>query len=186
MLLRQATMADLSAIKAIIQDGRDQLAAQNIDQWQGTYPETTVLADDIRQGWTVVLEENDEILGTTAIIPGIDPSYQTISGQWLTHGANYLAIHRVAVSAHHRGHGLAGKLFQQLFELVDQVSEIESIRVDTHPQNQAMQHIIQKNGFTPTGEIELVGMSLDGVKDLAYERVTTHVRPEHLFQPTPA
>ncbi|WP_304054812.1 GNAT family N-acetyltransferase [Levilactobacillus namurensis] len=186
MLLRQATMADLPQIEAIIRDGRQLLAAQEIDQWQGTYPNTAVLVDDIHQGWTVVLEEDQEILGTAAIIPGVDPTYQQIEGQWLTKQAPYLAIHRVAVSAHHHGRGLAGELFQRLFAQIDQAETIESIRIDTHPQNMAMQHIIKKNGFTPTGKIDLSGMGpeMSGVQDFAYERVTAHVKPEHLIQPT--
>lgn len=183
MLLRQATMADLPQIEAIIRDGRDLLAAQSIDQWQGIYPNTAVLVDDIHQGWTVVLEENDEILGTAAVIPGVDPSYKQIHGQWLTTDAPYLAIHRVAVSSHHHGRGLAGELFQRLFVQIDKAENVESIRIDTHPQNMAMQHIIKKNGFTETGMIDLVGMDLKpGVQDFAYERVTANVKPEHVLQ----
>ncbi|MDT6981090.1 GNAT family N-acetyltransferase [Levilactobacillus zymae] len=184
MLLRQATMADLPEIEAIIRDGRDLLAAQSIDQWQGIYPNTAVLVDDIHQGWTVVLEENHEILGTAAIIPGVDPTYREIDGQWLTHDASYLAIHRVAVSAHHHGRGLAGELFQRLFTQIDQAANIESIRIDTHPHNLAMQHIIKKNGFSETGKIDLDSVGLTGVQDFAYERLTAHIKPEHLVQTT--
>lgn len=52
----------------------------------------------------------------------------------------------------------------------------------------AMQHIIKKNGFTETGKIDLsdMGAELMGVKDYAYERVTAHVKTEHLVQTTPA
>ncbi|WP_125544962.1 GNAT family N-acetyltransferase [Levilactobacillus lindianensis] len=182
MLLRQATMADLPQIESIIRDGRELLAAQSIDQWQGTYPNTAVMVDDIHQGWTVVLEENDEILGTAAVIPGIDVSYEQIEGAWLTQDSPYLAIHRVAVSSHHHGRGLAGELFQRLFAQADQSESIESIRIDTHPDNRGMQHVIKKNGFTETGKVELKGMDLQGVKDFAYERLTANVKPAHLNQ----
>lgn len=184
MRLRQATMADLPAIEAIIRDGRELLAAQAIDQWQGSYPNTAVLVDDLHQGFTVVLEEDHEILGTAAIIPGVDPTYRQIDGQWLTHDAPYLAIHRVAVSAHHHGRGLAGELFQRLFAQIDRADHIESIRIDTHPQNFAMQHVIKKNGFTETGHIDLSAVGITDVFDVAYERVTPHVLPSHLNQPT--
>jgi len=180
MLLRQATMADLPQIESIIRDGRELLAAQAIDQWQGAYPNTAVLVDDIHQGWTVVLEENNEILGTAAIIPGEDPTYKQIEGQWLTVQAPYLAIHRVAVSSHHRGRGLAGELFQRLFAQIDHAQNIESIRIDTHPQNMAMQHVIKKNGFTETGMIDLEAAGLKGTKDYAYERLTANVKPVHV------
>ncbi|NLR10364.1 MULTISPECIES: GNAT family N-acetyltransferase [Lactobacillaceae] len=180
MLLRQATMADLPQIESIIRDGRELLAAQAIDQWQGAYPNTAVLVDDIHQGWTVVLEENNEILGTAAIIPGEDPTYKQIEGQWLTKQAPYLAIHRVAVSSHHHGRGLAGELFSRLFEQIDQAADIESIRIDTHPQNMAMQHVIKKNGFTETGTIDLAAVDMPGVKDFAYERLTANIQPAHM------
>ncbi|WP_062473483.1 GNAT family N-acetyltransferase [Levilactobacillus senmaizukei] len=182
MLLRQATMADLPQIESIIRDGRQLLADQNIDQWQGTYPGTSVLVDDIHQGFTVVLEEDNEILGTAAVIPGEDVSYKQIEGQWLTKDAPYLAIHRVAVSSHHHGRGLAGELFQRVFEQIDRTQDIEAIRIDTHPDNQAMQHIIKKNGFTETGMVKLLGMDLDNVKDFAYERLTANTKVEHMVQ----
>ncbi|MGO1970555.1 MAG: GNAT family N-acetyltransferase [Levilactobacillus brevis] len=180
MLLRQATMADLPQIESIIRDGRELLAAQAIDQWQGSYPNTSILVDDIHQGWTVVLEENNEILGTAAIIPGEDPTYKEIEGQWLTKQAPYLAIHRVAVSSHHHGRGLAGELFQRLFDQIDHAANIESVRTDTHPQNMAMQHVIKKNGFSETGTIDLTAAGLPGTKDFAYERLTVNANPAHV------
>lgn len=180
MLLRQATMADLPQIESIIRDGRELLAAQDIDQWQGSYPNTAVLVDDIHQGWTVVLEEDNEILGTAALIPGEDPTYKQIDGQWLTEQAPYLAIHRVAVSSHHHGRGLAGELFQRLFAQIDHAASIESIRIDTHPHNMAMQHVIKKNGFTETGRIDLAAAGMPGTTDFAYERLTANAKSAHL------
>ncbi|WP_243676859.1 GNAT family N-acetyltransferase [Secundilactobacillus collinoides] len=49
-----------------------------------------------------------------------------IDGQWLTDNDSYVAIHRVAVSANHRGHGLAGKLFNAIFEEVDTFDSIKA------------------------------------------------------------
>ncbi|PWG00002.1 GNAT family N-acetyltransferase [Levilactobacillus bambusae] len=173
MLLRQATMADLPQIETIISDGRDLLAKQNIDQWQGTYPDMSILVDDIEQGFTVVLEEDGEILGTTAVIPGVDPLYVDINGEWLTKDTPYVALHRVAVSSRHHGRGLANELLTQIFNLVDQSETIQSIRIDTHPDNLGMQHVIKKAGFTETGRVKLVGATKNNgdVDDFAYERL---------------
>lgn len=54
MYLRRAEMRDLPQIETIIQDGKELLRAQNIDQWQGNYPDTKVLVDDIQNGHTMV------------------------------------------------------------------------------------------------------------------------------------
>lgn len=172
MYLRRAEMKDLPQIESIIQDGKAHLAAQNIDQWQGGYPNTNVLVDDIQNGHTVVLVEGYEVLGTAAVIPAPDESYQQIDGEWLTRDESYVAIHRVAVSANHRGQGLSGKLFAAIFKEIDENSSIEGIRIDTHPDNKGMQHVIKKAGFSETGTIAIVVDDQQDVRDYAYEKLT--------------
>lgn len=177
MYLRRAEMKDLPQIESIIQDGKRHLAAQHIDQWQGIYPDTKILVDDIQNGHTMILVEDYEVLGAAAVIPGPDDSYQDIDGKWLTDDDSYVAIHRVAVSANHRGHGLAGKLFNAIFEEVDNFDSIKGIRIDTHPDNLGMQHIIEKSGFTKTGTVEVKADDLTDVQDFAYERLTRTAVP---------
>ncbi|MTV81859.1 GNAT family N-acetyltransferase [Secundilactobacillus folii] len=172
MYLRRAEMKDLSQIESIIQDGKKHLAAQHIDQWQGGYPNTNVLVDDIQNGHTMVLVEGYEVLGTAAVIPAPDESYQVIDGEWLTRGDNYVAIHRVAVSANHRGQGLSGKLFAAIFKEIEEHSSVKGIRIDTHPDNKGMQHVIKKSGFTSTGTVEVLADEQTSVHDFAYEKLT--------------
>lgn len=172
MYLRRAEMKDLPQIESIIQDGKTHLAAQNIDQWQGGYPNTNVLVDDIQNGHTVVLVEGYEVLGTAAVIPAPDESYEEIDGEWLTHDNTYIAIHRVAVSANHRGQGLSGKLFAAIFAEIEANSSIKGIRIDTHPDNKGMQHVIKKAGFSETGTVEVLADQQTSVHDFAYEKLT--------------
>jgi len=184
MRLRKATMEDLPHIESLIADGRDHLAAQGIDQWQKTYPHQDDLIKDIKNGWTVINvdEETGELLGTCAVIPGPDATYAEIDGQWLTKDATYVAVHRVSVSRAHRGKGLTSKLFQEIFDRVDTMPTIESIRIDTNEKNTAMQHIIMKNGFTATGKVTLKRADVYGVKNFAYEKLTANIKPEHIVQ----
>ncbi|KRK48912.1 GNAT family N-acetyltransferase [Secundilactobacillus kimchicus] len=179
MYLRRAEMRDLPQIETIIQDGKELLRAQNIDQWQGNYPDTKVLVDDIQNGHTMVLVDHNEVLGTAAVIPAPDKSYTGIDGEWLTKDDHYVSIHRVAVSAKHRGQGLSGKLFDAMFAEIDKAATVDGIRIDTHPQNKGMQHVIKKMGFTETGHVQVMTDG-ENVTDFAYEKYNHQQVPAHV------
>lgn len=180
MLLRQAQMNDLPQILKMVGDGRRFLAAQGIDQWQGSYPQTATLVADIQHQHTYVLVQANQILGAAALVPGIDPTYQQImTGQWLTNGSEYLAIHRVMVSTEHHGEGIAESLIRHLLAEIDQSDSYASVRIDTHPQNKAMQHIIKKCGFTEIGTVNLTAIGKPHTNNFAYERLNANVRTKH-------
>lgn len=172
MLMRRAQIEDFNAIEQIIFEGKELLAQQGINQWQTGYPNAESLMNDILNGWTVVLEENGEILGTAAVIPGLDKSYENLDGQWLSDGP-YLSIHRVAVSNHHHGRGLAQQLFENIFNAVEQFSDVVSIRIDTNVANFGMQHVIKKSGFIETGRVVPISAAenTNVAKNIAYERL---------------
>ena len=52
MQIKQAKMDDLNQIMEILRDGRNQLAEQGIDQWQGDYPNEEHIKEDIEKGRT--------------------------------------------------------------------------------------------------------------------------------------
>ncbi|UQS85658.1 GNAT family N-acetyltransferase [Apilactobacillus apisilvae] len=171
MLMRRAHIEDLNAIKQIIFEGKELLSKQGVNQWQDGYPNTDSLINDIRNQWTVVLEENGEILGTAAVIPGTDDSYENLDGIWLSNGP-YVSIHRVAVSNHHHGRGLSQKLFEAIYDVVKNVNGINSIRVDTNPDNLGMQHVIKKAGFIETGKVVPISATQNTkIRNYAYERL---------------
>ncbi|GAT91346.1 GNAT family N-acetyltransferase [Apilactobacillus kunkeei] len=172
MLMRRAQIEDFNAIEQIIFEGKELLAKQGVNQWQTGYPNAESLMNDIVNGWTVVLEEDGEILGTAAVIDGLDTSYENLDGQWLTDGP-YLSIHRVAVSNRHHGRGLAQKLFEGIFNTVKKMENVQSVRIDTNPLNLGMQHVIKKAGFVETGRVVPISAtdSSNIVMNYAYERV---------------
>ncbi len=49
MQIKQAKMDDLNQIMEILRDGRNQLAEQGIDQWQGDYPNEEHIKEDIEK-----------------------------------------------------------------------------------------------------------------------------------------
>jgi GNAT superfamily N-acetyltransferase len=155
--LREAVLTDVDEIVAVIEEGRQFLAEQGIDQWQNGYPGRTDILADLQKNVAHVLVVDDTIAGYAALVVGEDTAYTKItSGSWREHVTPYTAIHRVAVSAQYRGQKLTQQLFSNIFTL--QVAKGHTdFRIDTHPENHVMQHVAEKLGFEKRGIVQFEG-----------------------------
>ncbi|GEK28000.1 GNAT family N-acetyltransferase [Furfurilactobacillus siliginis] len=172
--LHFAEMNDLPAIKDIIMDARAFLAEQGIDQWQNGYPEDAVIAADIARGETVALKDDEgTILAIASLVKGFDTPYEGIvDGNWRVAGTtnNYVSIHRVAMAKASRGHHLTHDFFNLMLDQITADPDIESVRIDTHPENFGMQHVIETNGFTYVGLVPVIG-GKPNETDVAYDLI---------------
>ena len=106
-----------------------------------------------------VQEENGTLHGAFCFIIGEDPTYLQIDdGSWLS-DAPYGTIHQVASD------GTIHGFFSQIVDYC--WTQIPHLRVDTHTDNQIMQHLVQKNGFERRGIIYVLNHS----PRIAFERV---------------
>lgn len=165
MKLRLANEFDSNDIMEIIKQAQDYLKNNAIDQWQNGYPNIETIIEDIRNGYTYVLIEGNQVIGTAAIIFDGEVTYNRIyEGNWLTNG-DYAVIHRIAIATNKKGKGCALHILNSVEQMcVDR--SVFSIKIDTHEDNRSMQRFLIKNGFTDCGTIYL----LDGNKRLAYEK----------------
>lgn len=169
MQLRQATMKDFEQIITILKDGKNQLAERGVDQWQGDYPSLDQVKEDIEKGWAYLAVSSDnETVGAISIVPAPDHSYDTMDGHWLLDTDQYVVIHRVAIHSDHAGKGYATKLFTEVIDQIEKDPDIKSIRIDTHEDNQAMQHLIDKMGFKRVGTLN--GVYRKGEISYVYEQ----------------
>lgn len=151
--LRRAKQTDLDAIMVIINDAKAYLKAQQIPQWQDGHPDQAAIEHDIttQTGW--VLISNAQIAGYAALQLTPEPTYQKLQGgKWSQPNQPYATIHRVAISQHFRGQHLSSMLFTNLLT-VGQMQDINNFRIDTHPANQGMQHVVSNCGFKQRGTI---------------------------------
>ena len=155
MQIKQAKMDDLNQIMEILRDGRNQLAEQGIDQWQGDYPNEEHIKEDIEKGFAYLVQsQDDETVGALSIVEAPDHSYDELDGDWLIDTDRYVVIHRVAIHSNHAGKGYASALFTSVIDYIkNNRKDIKTIRIDTHEDNKIMQHLIDKNGFTKVGEL---------------------------------
>lgn len=153
MYLRKATFADLPRITAIIEDAKAVLKARQINQWQAGEPNQTQFEDEIRQELCYVLMADQQVIGVASILATEDPSYAAITnGQWRPSFTPYFSIHRVALDSTVHGQHL-GAQFLTLLVTAASLRGAHDLRIDTHPDNLAMQHVIQKVGFQYCGDI---------------------------------
>nr|SFZ89124.1 Histone acetyltransferase HPA2 and related acetyltransferases [Loigolactobacillus rennini] len=152
--LRKAKPTDLTAIMQIIDGAKAYLHQQHVDQWQHGYPAQSDLAADIAAGLNYVLIRDGKMAGTATLQQGIDANYRVIEqGSWRGDPQEtYTSIHRIAMASGFRGQHLSAVLLSNLLTLSLQLG-YRDVRIDTHPKNLGMQHVIKQTGFQYQGII---------------------------------
>lgn len=165
--VRKATKEDLPAMMLIINEAKRLLKADGSQQWQNGNPNEQIILNDIEQGYAHLLNVDDKIAGTAALLTDPDPNYETIlDGSCKNNSAPYATIHRIAISDQFRGRGLASYFMSNLISLAYHQG-FQNIRIDTHEKNVRTQGLIKKFGFAHRGRI-FVDPSPDGERK-AYE-----------------
>ena len=163
-MIRHARINDMPAILGIYQTARKFMAAHgNTVQWQNNHPSREVLENDMEKRQLYVYENNGQIHGVFAFIPGDDPTYRVIeNGAWID-DSPYAAIHRVASDGTEKG------VFTKVANYCK--GQISHLRIDTHELNLPMQGAVEKNGFQRCGTIYIA----DGSPRIAYEYVEKNI-----------
>lgn len=170
MNIRLASLNDLDQILAIVAQAQKWLKENKINQWQNGYPNKESLEQDIAAKCCYVAIEGGKIIATVSLVVEPDINYFKIyEGKWLTDN-KYISIHRIAVEQSYKNTQTASQIivFAQEFA---KSKNCDSLRVDTHEDNIAMQKFVLKNKFTYCGIIYLQ----DGAKRLAYEKVLANI-----------
>ena len=153
--LRKATFNDATQIWEILKGAIARRKADGSEQWQDGYPNPKVIESDIENEYGFVLLADDHIAGYAAIIKNDEPCYAEIEGAWLSH-ADFLVVHRVAISQEFLGLGLAKQMFL-LIEKHAKSQNVFSIKVDTNFDNPAMLKVFENLGYRYCGKVYFRG-----------------------------
>ncbi len=163
---RKADFNDVLQIMDIIKQAQEFLKNSKIDQWQNNYPNIETINNDILNGYSYLLEVNNQIVATLAIIFDREKTYDKIYfGKWIS-DKDYVTIHRIAIANEFKGLNIGEMMIDKTVQLA-QKNLVGSIKVDTHKDNIVMQKFLLKNKFEYCGIIYLE----DGNERLAYQRV---------------
>lgn len=162
---RHAIMQDYPQMMRIYEHARDVMARNgNPTQWGHKFPNPDVVKDDVLQHRAMLLVDKvggkERILAQFALCPGQDPTYKNIEGAWLDN-ATYVTIHRLASS------GLVKHASRECLRWA--LKHYGNVRIDTHANNKAMQHVLETSGFARCGLITLLDRDTDTTR-IAYQR----------------
>lgn len=159
MKIKKADMNDLKEILNIYSYARRYMKAhKNPTQWGDDRPSESVIKNDITNGNSFVVIDNDVISGVFSFIIGEDETYKKIyEGKWLNDKA-YGTVHRLA------GNGKSKGIFDFSMGYCEKL--IDNIRIDTHKNNKIMQYLLSKRGYKKCGIIYVE----DGSERLAYQK----------------
>lgn len=151
MIIRRAALNDIPGIMQLIAEVVPAMNAAGNFQWDASYPNAAIFEKDIELGQLWVADIGGDIAGVSAITTDQEPEYALVG--W---NLNETAIvtHRLAVSTHYRGQGIAAKLMQQAEDEAIK-RDIKTLRIDTNTNNQATQQLFPKLGYKYAGEIGL-------------------------------
>lgn len=167
MIIRKSTLNDIPTMVSIYQYARKCMGEMGLDQWQGETPNEDTAKQDIENGYSIVCEEDGEVIATAAIYVGDEITYKKMdTGEWLIDSDIYGIVHRIAVAPNQKRKGLAIKLMEYAQEITKGAG-YKSIRCDTHKDNIPMQKTMKKFGFEYCGEITI----LDGTSRVAFEKL---------------
>ncbi|ALL05985.1 GCN5 family acetyltransferase [Pedobacter sp. PACM 27299] len=164
MVIRQATLNDISPIMELVKAVVPLMNAAGNWQWDDTYPNPAVFEKDIslHQLWLADIE--GAIVGIAAITTDQDAEYAQVG--WDLH-ETAIVTHRLAVTPDHQGKGIAVALMEQAEkEAVNR--HISVLRVDTNSRNVATQKLFPKLGYLYAGEIDLAFRP--GLRFYCYEK----------------
>ena len=149
---RRAEERDIGRLLDIAEQAKAYLRESGVDQWQEGYPNRAAFEADIAasRGW--VFEHEGAVAGYECVSMEPEASYRGIAGEWLTEGENYAVIHRTMAAAEFRHTSLSREMFSLAEDLAAGMGK-ESVRVDTHRDNAAMNRLLQKLGYTRCGEV---------------------------------
>lgn len=153
-VIRQGRMDDLERIMALIAECVRVMQEGGSDQWNESYPNRDVIAEDIEQGTLYVFEDD----GTPAGIIVLDENEaeEYLSIDWVQKEGRHLVMHRLAVHPEIQGKGIARRL---LAFAEDQAARegYSSIRMDTYAKNDRALSLYLRLGYEVRGEVRFPG-----------------------------
>ena len=147
MEIRKSTLKDINEILNIFDIARNYMISNgNKNQWIEGYPGKDIVEQDIKNGNSYLVIDDNEVVGTFSFIIGEDETYKKIiNGNWRKENTLYGTIHRLASNGKRKG------IAKVCFDYCS--SKINYLKIDTHKDNFSMQKAILKYGFKECGNI---------------------------------
>ena len=152
MKIRKAKIIDLEKIMEMYHSCVNGMIANNIDQWDKSYPNYQIIQKDLKEKTYFVAEKDGEIIGGINIDQNQDKTYLKIN--WEDQSNSFLVVHRLAVKKEWWKNKIGKKLMLFAEELTKKRG-LRSIRLDTYSGNPKAMRFYLMLGYKELGAINL-------------------------------
>jgi len=152
MIIRKANKSDLDNIMLMYKSCVKGMLANNIDQWDETYPNDGVIMEDLIAQTYFVAIENTIIIAGINIDQNQDDTYLALD--WKDKKNQFLVVHRLAVKEEFWNDGIGKSLMLFAENLVIEKG-LNSIRLDTYSGNPKAMEFYRRLGYIELGTIDL-------------------------------
>ena len=152
MKIRKAKIIDLEKIMEMYHSCVNGMIANNIDQWDKSYPNYQIIQKDLKEKTYFVAEKDGEIIGGINLDQNQDKTYLKIN--WKDQSNSFLVVHRLAVKKEWWGKKIGKKLMLFAEELTKKRG-LRSIRLDTYSGNPKAMRFYLMLGYKELGAINL-------------------------------
>ena len=152
MIIRKANKTDLDNIMLMYKSCVKGMIANDIDQWDETYPNAGVIMEDLIAQTYFVAIENNVIIGGVNIDKDQDKTYLDID--WEDTSDSFLVVHRLAVKEEFWKKKIGKKLMIFAENRVIE-KRLKSIRLDTYSGNPKAMEFYRRLGYRELGSINL-------------------------------
>ncbi|WP_227655682.1 GNAT family N-acetyltransferase [Enterococcus avium] len=136
---RIAQFSDYQNILALINDGKRQMTAAGITQWDDSYPNRNVILQDIEHQQLWIYGEHFDACVTISRV------------------ADTTFIQRLVVSSSHQRNGLARFILKDILQKEENESEITQIKISTNTSNIPIKNLVTSLNFIPCRKYEMAG-----------------------------
>lgn len=137
-------------IFGLLQDCGQHMIDNGLFQWNEQYPTMDLVEKDLENQSLYCKLINGDVAGVITLDQNQSPEYAEVD--WQINGGNIGVIHRMAVSPHFQGHGVAKELMD--FAEKKAIDDgINIIRLDAYSINDRAVNIYKNLGYTICGEI---------------------------------
>ena len=152
MKIRKGEISDLKNIMQMYKSCVSGMIENNIDQWDESYPNSSIITQDLYEETYYIAEIKNEIVGGINIDKKQDKTYLEIN--WEEKSNLFLVVHRLAVKKEFWGSKIGKKLMLFAEKMAEQ-KKMHSIRLDTYSGNPKAIEFYRRLKYKERGEINL-------------------------------
>ncbi len=167
-LIVLAKVDEIDQIQSVFTDVTEKLRDLGVHQWDFSYPNKTIINEDIQSKSCYLLKINQRIAAVVSLNQEQDDQYKNVN--WDAPEEHVWVIHRLAVHSDFQNRGIATRLCQFLEKLAFE-NGAKCIRLDAFSKNPYSNRMYLKLGYKAMKE--LLYFHGNNTPFIAYEKILT-------------